>query len=125
MVSADIVAQFEFRLRRLRSYRLLCNAAIPLLVAAVAVLVFRWMFPTLFGVLIWVWEADLVVLVLAAVVWLVVSWTFASGRVECPACAGPFTGHFHLWIPKTCQACGYDVTSAHNPAGPGPRRPAH
>jgi hypothetical protein len=98
------------RVRRVRAYRLLCNAFIPLVVVAVAVLVFRWMFPGLFSLLLWVWTADAVLLMVLLIPWLLVSFAFAHGRIRCPSCDAPFVSRFHLWIPKACQSCGYDVT---------------
>jgi hypothetical protein len=99
------------RARRLRIYRLLANAFVPLLAVALAVLVFRWVFPWVFSLLVYVWTADAVLLVVLAIPWLLVSGAFALGRIKCPACDAPFASKFHLWIPKTCQACGYDITA--------------
>jgi hypothetical protein len=98
--------------RRLRNYRLLANALAPLMAMALAVLVFRWMFPWLFSVVVSLWTVDIFLLVALAVPWLLLSWAFASGRIKCPACAAPFTGQFHLWVPKTCQHCAYDITAS-------------
>ena len=100
------------RVRRLRIYRLLANAFVPLLVIALAVLVFRWLFPWLFSLLVYVWSADAVLLVVLAIPWLLVSCVFALGRIKCPSCDAPFASKFHLWVPKTCQGCGYDITAA-------------
>jgi len=104
------------RVRRLRIYRLLANSFPALLAIALAVLVFRWMFPYLFSVLVWIWTADAVLLVVLAVPWLLVSWGLALGKIRCPSCDAPFAGRFHLWVPKTCQTCGYDVTTPHTGA---------
>jgi hypothetical protein len=97
---------------RVRAYRQLCNALVPLLVAAIAILVFRWMFPFTFSLLLYWWAADAALLVMSAVAWLLLSWAFASGRIKCPACRGPFASGFHLWVPKTCHQCSFDVTAA-------------
>jgi hypothetical protein len=86
------------RTRRLRDYRLLVNTFAPLL--------------TIFSVLIYVWAAAALLLVVFAVPWLLVWCAFALGRIKCPACEAPFASRFRLWIPKTCQSCGYDVTAS-------------
>jgi hypothetical protein len=101
------------RVRRLRIYRLLANSFPALLAIALAVLVFRWMFPWLFSVLVWIWTADVVLLVVLAVPWLLMSWGLAMGKIRCPSCDAPFANRFHLWVPKTCQTCGYDITAQH------------
>jgi hypothetical protein len=100
------------RVRRLRVYRLLANSFPALLVVALAVLVFRWLFPWLFSALVFVWTADAFLLVVLAVPWLILSWALALGKIKCPSCNAPFATGFHLWVPKTCQACKYDITSA-------------
>jgi hypothetical protein len=100
------------RVRRLRIYRLLANAFAPLLAVALAVLVFRWMFPWLFSLLVYVWTADALLLLVLAIPWLLVSHAFARGRIKCPSCDAPFVSKLHLWVPKTCQGCGYDITAA-------------
>lgn len=104
------------RLRRLRIYRLVANAFAPLFTIALAVLVFRWMFPWLFSLLVLVWTADALVLAVVAIPWLLVMYAFARGRIKCPLCDAPFAPKFHLWIPKTCQSCGYDITAPENGA---------
>ena len=96
--------------RRVRLYRALANIYPALIAMALVVLVFRWMFPWFFPVLIYVWATDIVVLILLAVPWLLVSWAFGSGRIRCPACAAPFTRGFHLWVPKACESCGCRIT---------------
>jgi hypothetical protein len=106
------------RVRRLRIYRLLANAFVPLLAVALAVLAFRWVFPWVFSLLVYVWTADAVLLVVLAIPWLLVSCAFALGRIKCPSCDAPFTSKFHLWVPKTCQGCGYDITAPKNGATP-------
>jgi hypothetical protein len=106
---SDFALQLHERVRRLRAYRGLANALVPFLVMALAVLVFRWMFPGFFSVLVWVWTADVFLLALVAVPWLLIAWSFASGRIKCPVCEAPFAARVHLWIPKACQACGYDI----------------
>jgi len=98
------------RVRRLRTYRLLANSYVPLLAITLALLVFRWIFPWLFSVLTYVWAADAFLLVLLAVPWLLVSSALAFGKIKCPACEGRFATAFHVWIPKACQSCGYDIT---------------
>jgi hypothetical protein len=100
------------RVRRLRIYRSLANAFAPLLTVALAVLVFRWIFPWLFSLLIYVWTAAALLLVALAIPWLLVSCAFALGKIKCPSCEAPFASKFHLWIPKTCHTCGYDITAA-------------
>ena len=95
----------------MRVKRQLVNSFAPLLVIALAVLVLHLMFPYLFSVLVWVWTADAFLLLVLAILWVLGSWAFASGKIKCPACAAPFAAEFHLWIPKTCQACGYDITA--------------
>jgi len=104
------------RVRRLRIYRLLANSFPALLAIALAVLVFRWMFPWLFSVLVWIWTADAFLLVVLAVPWLLVSWGLTLGKIKCPSCDAPFVNRFHLWVPRTCQTCGYDVTAPHTGA---------
>ncbi len=106
-------ASLPARVRRLRIYRSLANAFTPLLVVAVAVVVFRWMFPWTFSLLVYVWSADAVLLFVLAILCLLVSWAFARGRIRCPACEAPFTSGFHLWVPKTCANCGVDITAPH------------
>lgn len=107
------------RVQQLRRYRLLANAFIPLLAAAVAVLVFRFVFPWIFSRLVVVWTADALLLFVLAIPWLVVSWAFASGKIKCPSCESPFAQRFHLWVPRTCVSCGYDITAANPAAGSG------
>jgi hypothetical protein len=102
------------RVRRLRIYWLLANAFAPLLVVALAVLVFRSMFPWLFSLLVVVWTADALLLLVLAIPWLLVSCAFALGRIKCPSCYAPFASKFHLWVPKACQGCGYDITAHKN-----------
>ena len=104
------------RVRRLRVYRLVANSYPALVVVALAALVFWWMFPWLFSALIFVWAADAFLLVVLVAPWLVVSWALAQGRIKCPSCDGPFAARFHLWVPKACQTCGYDITAPHSPA---------
>jgi hypothetical protein len=104
------------RSRRLRIYRLVANASAPLLAIALAVLVFHWMFPRLFSLLVLVWTADALVLAVVAIPWLLVSYAFAKGRIKCPLCGAPFASKFHLWVPKACEGCGYDVTAPKNAA---------
>lgn len=109
------------RVRRLRSYRLLTNAFAPLVAVALAVLVFRWMFPWLFSLMVDVWKVDAVLLVVFAVPWLVLSGAFALGKIKCPSCAAPFASRFHLWVPKACECCGYDITAPESGAASGGR----
>jgi len=104
------------RVRRLRIYRLLANAFAPLLAVALAVIVFRWMFPWLFSLLVYVWTADAFLLLVLAIPWLLVSCAFALGRIKCPLCDAPFASKFHLWVPKACQSCGSDITTPKNGA---------
>jgi hypothetical protein len=104
------------RVRRLRIYRLLANSFPALLVIALAVLVFRWMFPWTFSVLVFVWTVDAFFLIVLAIPWLLVSWALAFGKPKCPSCDAPFTSKFHLWVPKTCQSCGYDITAPNDSA---------
>lgn len=99
------------QLRRLRAYRLLANSFPALLAVALAVIVFHWVFPRLFSALVFIWSADALLLVVLAVPWLLVSWALALGKIKCPSCAAPFATKFHLWVPKTCQTCGYDITA--------------
>jgi hypothetical protein len=103
-------------LRRLRIYRSLANALAPLLAIALAVLVFRWVFPWLFSLLVVVWTADAFLLIALAIPWLLISCAFAAGRIKCPLCEAAFASRFHLWVPKACQSCGYDVTAPGNDA---------
>jgi len=104
------------RVRRLRAYRLLANSFPALLVIALAVLVFRWMFPWLFSILVWIWTADVFLLAVLAIPWLLVSWGLTLGKIKCPSCDAPFANKFHLWVPRTCQRCGYDVAAPHGTA---------
>jgi hypothetical protein len=99
------------RVRWLRFYRGLANVYPPLLAIALAVLVFRWMFPWLFSVLRYIWTADAFLLLVLAGPWLLVSWGFALNRIKCPSCDAPFATKFHLWVPKACQNCGCDITA--------------
>jgi hypothetical protein len=110
------------RVRRLRLYRLLANSFPALLAVALAVLVFRWMFPWLFSALELIWTADAFLLLVLAVPWLLVSWGLALGKITCPSCEAAFTSRFHLWVPKTCQSCGYDITAPQNGATSNNRR---
>jgi hypothetical protein len=109
------------RSRRLRIYRRVANASAPLPSIALAVLVFHWMFPWIFSLLVLVWTADVLVLAVVAIPWLLVSYAFAKGRIKCPLCDAPFASKFHLWVPKACQGCGYDVTAPKNAATPNNR----
>ena len=109
------------RFRRLRFYRGLVNVYPPLLVIAIAALVFWWMFPWLFSVLVWVWAVDALVVLALAVPWVSLSWAFARGKIRCPACAGPVATRFQLLIPKTCASCGCDITAPKTGAISGSR----
>jgi hypothetical protein len=111
MERSDRLTQLVGRTRRLQSYRLLANAALVLLVVALAALVFRWVFPYFFSVLLWLWTAEAFLVLGLAIAWCLGSWAFASGKIKCPACQAPFTTRFHLWVPRACQACGYDITA--------------
>lgn len=97
------------RVVRLRIYRLLANSFPALLAVAVAVLVFRWVFPWTFSALTFVWTADALLLLALAVPWLLVSGALALGKIKCPSCDAPFATSFHLWVPKACQSCGYEI----------------
>jgi hypothetical protein len=106
----DSLLRLTARVRRLRTYRLLANSYVPLLAIALALLVFRWIFPWVFSVVAYIWAADAFLLVLLAVPWLLVSSALAFGKIKCPACDARFASGFHLWVPKGCQSCGYDIT---------------
>jgi hypothetical protein len=97
--------------RHLRNYRQLINSLLVVLLFALALLAFRWVFPYLFSVLVWVWIADAFVILVIGMTWVLGCWAFASGKVRCPGCAAPFTDGFRFWIPKACHACGYDITA--------------
>jgi hypothetical protein len=99
-----------------RSYRLLANSFTALLAFALLLLVLRWMFPWLLSALVLVWSADAFLLLVLAVPWLLVSWAFGLGKIKCPSCEAPFASRFHLWVPKACDHCGYDVTAPANRA---------
>jgi hypothetical protein len=125
MEPSDSSPSLTARVRRLRIYRVLANSFPALLAVAFAVLVFRWMFPSLFSALTLIWTADAFLLVVLAVAWLLVSWGLAMGKIKCPSCDAPFTTKFHLWVPKTCQTCGYDImtpqkSTTSNDRGRGP-----
>jgi len=111
MEQAASLKRMTARVRRLRFYRGLANLYPALLAIALALLVFRWMFPWLFSVLLYVWTADALLLVVLAVPWLLVAWGFALSKIKCPSCDGPFASKFHLWVPKACQNCGCDITA--------------
>ena len=108
-----------YRARRLRTYRFLANSFVPLLAVALLVVVLRYTVPQLLSLLVVIWTADAFLLVLLVVPWLLLSWAFAYGKIKCPSCNAPFASRFHLWVPKTCQNCRYDVSGAH----PDNRRP--
>jgi hypothetical protein len=116
MQQSASLAPLTAHLRRVRNYRLLANAFAPLLAIALAVLAFRWVFPWLFSVLVFVWIADAFLLVLLAIPWVLVSGAFALGRIKCPSCDAAFASGLRLWVPKACQCCGYDITAPKNPA---------
>jgi hypothetical protein len=107
------------RARRVRNYRLLVNALAPLLTIALSILVFRWVFPWLFSQLLYVWGAAALLALVLAIPWLLVACAFAWGKIKCPSCLGPFVRKFHLWVPKTCHICGYDVTAPEARPAPG------
>jgi len=88
------------RVRRLRIYRLFANSFPALLAVALAVLVFRRMFPWLFSALELIWTADAFLLAVLVAPWLLVSWGLALGKIKCPSCDAPFATKFHLWVPK-------------------------
>jgi hypothetical protein len=114
MERPDLLPELLVRTRQLQNYRLLVNSLLVLLVVVLAALVFRWVFPYLFSVLLGLWTAEALVLLGLAVAWCLGSWAFATGKFKCPACHAPFTTRFHLWVPRTCGACRYDITA---PAG--------
>lgn len=116
MQQPDSLRRLTANVRRLRAYRGLANSYVPLLAIALALLVFRWMFPWTFSVLAYVWAADAFLLVVLAVPWILVSSALAFGRIKCPACEARFASKFHLWVPKACQSCGYDITIPTNTA---------
>lgn len=99
------------RTRRLSLYRLIANSFAPLLAIALSVIVLRWMAPEVFSFLVVIWTADVFLIAVLAVPWLLVSWAFASGAIKCPACGAPFASKFHLWVPKACQNCGHDTAA--------------
>ena len=101
---------------RLRIYRLFANSFPALLAVALAVVVFRRMFPWLFSALELIWTADAFLLVVLVAPWALVSWRLALGKIKCPSCDAPFATKFHLWVPKSCQTCGYDITAPQNGA---------
>jgi hypothetical protein len=121
MEPSDSSPSLTARVRRLRIYRVLANSFPALLAVAFAVLVFRWMFPSLFSALTLIWTADAFLLVVLAVAWLLVSWGLAMGKIKCPSCDAPFTTKFHLWVPKTCQTCGYDIMTPQKGTTPNDR----
>ena len=121
MEPVDSASRFTTRVQRLRTFRLFANSFAPLLVVALVVLLFRWLFPWTFSVLVLVWTVDAFLLVVLAVPWLLASWAFARGRIKCPSCEAPFASRFHLWVPKACQGCGYDVTTPRTGASSGNR----
>ena len=112
MSQPDSLHRLTAGVRRLRAYRVLANSYVPLLAIALALLVFRWLFPWTFSVLSYVWAADALLLALLALPWLLVSSALAFGKIKCPACDAPFASRPHLWIPRACQRCGYDITTA-------------
>jgi hypothetical protein len=122
MQRSDSLAHLTAHARHVRTKRHLVNLFAPLLVIALALLVFHWVFPSLFSVLAWVWRADVFLLLALALLWGLGSWAFAAGKIKCPACVAPFAAKFHLWIPKTCQACGYDITAPRGEAISNDRR---
>jgi hypothetical protein len=111
MEQSASVARLTARVRRLRVYRLLANSYVPLLAVAAVVLVFRLIFPRLFSVLAFIWSADAFLLAVLVVPWLLVWRALSSGKIKCPSCNAPFAAKFHLWVPKDCQRCGYDITA--------------
>jgi hypothetical protein len=111
MEQAGSLQRTTARFRRLRLYRGLVNVYPSLLAVALAVLVFRWMFPWLFSALVYVWAVDAFLLLVLAVPWLLASWAFAFGKIKCPACDAPFASKLHLLVPKTCENCGCNVTA--------------
>ena len=111
MEPSGSLSRFTARVRRLRIYRLLANSFVPLLAVALAMLVFRWIFPWLFSVLAFIWTADTILLVVLVVPWILVSAALTSGKINCPSCDAPFASKFHLWVPKACQSCGFDITA--------------
>jgi|ERR1700722_640899 hypothetical protein len=115
------LAHLKARVRQLRTYRLLVNAFVPVLVMALAALAFRWVFPYLFSVLTWLWTTETLLLLALAVAWALGSWAFASGKFKCPACHAPFATKFHLWVRGTCQACGYDLAASGDDVAHGKR----
>lgn len=116
MGPAGSLQRTSARFRRLRLYRGLVNVYPALLAVAMAVLVFRWVFPWLFSVLVYFWAVDAFLLLVLTVPWLLVSWAFAFGKIKCPACDGPFASKLHLLVPKTCANCGCDVTAPQSTA---------
>jgi hypothetical protein len=98
--------------RRLRLYRLVANAFVILAAFALVLLLLRWFFPWIFALLVFLWTADAILLAALSVPWLLIASALALGRVVCPACHAPFTSRFHLWVPKTCEKCGYDISAA-------------
>ena len=122
MQQPDSLLRLSANVRRLRAYRVLANSYVPLLAIALSLLVFRWMFPWTFSVLAYVWAADAFLLVVLAVPWLLVSSALAFGKIKCPACDARFASKFHLWTPRACQSCGYDITIPANTAAAANRR---
>jgi hypothetical protein len=114
MSGPDSLPHLDIRTQHVRTQRLLVNLLAPTLAIALALFVFHGVFPYFFSVLVWLWTVEGLLLVALAVLWVLGSWAFASGKIRCPGCAAAFSPGFHVWIPKTCHACGYDVT-----LGPG------
>jgi len=112
METSGSLPGFGMQLRRLRLYRLLVNSFVTLLALALVLLLIRWLLPWTFAALLFIWTADAIVLGVLAIPWLVVASALALGRMLCPACHAPFTSGFHLWVPRVCEKCGYDVTAS-------------
>jgi len=117
MEQSESLRRVIARARRLRGYRLLANSFPAVAAIALLVLVLRWTIPQLLWLLLIIWRADALLMVVLAVPWLVVSWALALGKIKCPSCEGPFTARFHLWVPRTCQKCGFDITAPAVSAG--------
>lgn len=52
----------------------------------IRLLVNSWTVPQILPVLAVIWTADAFLIVVLAIPWLLVSWAFSSGAINCPSC---------------------------------------
>jgi hypothetical protein len=99
------------RARRLRLYRLLVNGFWLLIPVILFLNLLRWLFPG--APLVWgaLWIPFALAIYVLGIPWVLAGSGFMWGFIKCPSCDCRFAPRFAppMWIPKTCQNCGFNI----------------